>query len=72
MKYYKAINDKYMTFEDRLKGWAFVKDELLTERELKAYCERNKCNFDKLVESNFTTVEISARRTHTLFGCRFA
>ena len=35
MKYYKALNDKDMIFPDRTKGLAFVRNELLTETELK-------------------------------------
>lgn len=72
MKYYKAINDKYMIFPNRTKGLAFVKNELLTETELKNQCERNKWNFDKIVEHNFSVVEISKRAIYWLFGCRFA
>lgn len=72
MKYYKAINDKDMIFADRTKGLAFVKNELLTETELKKKCERNKWNFDKIVEHNFSTVEISKRKIYWFFGCRFA
>lgn len=72
MKYYKAINDKDMIFADRTKGLAFVKNELLTETELKKKCERNKWNFDKIVEHNFSVVEISKRDIYWFFGCRFA
>ena len=72
MKYYKSINDKYMIFADRTKALAFVKGELFTEKELKKKCERNKWNFDKIVERNFSTVEISKRQIYYFFGCRFA
>ena len=72
MKYYKVINDKVMFLADRTKALVFVKDELLTEKELLSYCERNKWNFDKLVNDNFTTVEISKRQIYYFFGCRFA
>lgn len=72
MKYYKAINDKDMIFADRTKALAFTRDELFTEKELTKYCERNKWNFDKIVEHNFSTVEISKRQIYWLFGCRFA
>ena len=72
MKYYKAINDKDMIFSDRTKALAFVKNELFTEKELKRYCSRNNWNFDKIVEYNFSTVEISKRQVYTFFGCRFA
>lgn len=72
MKYYKAINDKDMIFADRTKGLAFVKNELLTETELKKKCERNKWNFDKIVEHNFSVIEISKRDIYWFFGCRFA
>lgn len=72
MKYYKVLDDKDMIFPDRTKALAFVKDELLTERELKWLCERNKWNFDKIVEDTFTTVEIPPRLTYRLFGSRFA
>ena len=63
MKYYKAINDKDMIF---------VKGELFTEKELKRYCDNNNWNFDKIVEHNFLTVEISKRQIYYFFGCRFA
>lgn len=72
MKYYKAINDKDMIFPGRIKALAFVKGVLYTEKELKAYCECNSWNFDKIVEHNFTQVEISERDIYWLFGCRFA
>lgn len=72
MKYYKSINDKDMIFADRTKGLAFVKDELLTETELKKQCERNRWNFEKIVEHNFSAVEISKRQIYWFFGCRFA
>ena len=72
MKYYKSINDKDMIFADRTKRSAFVKDELFTEKELKNYCERNKWNFDKIVEHNFSAVEISKREVYRFFGSRFA
>lgn len=36
------------------------------------YCERNKWNFDKIVEHNFSVIEISKRDTYWFFGCRFA
>lgn len=67
MKYYKD-----MIFPDSTKGLAFVKNELLTETELKKKCERNKWNFDKIVEHNFSVVEISKRDIYWFFGCRFA
>lgn len=72
MKYYKALNDKDMIFADRTKGLAFVHNELFTETELKKQCERNRWNFDKIVEHNFSTVEISKRQVYWFFGCRFA
>lgn len=72
MKYYKSLNDKDMIFADRTKGLAFVKNELFTEKELMNYCERNRWNFDKIVEHNFSVVEISERDIHRFFGCRFA
>ena len=72
MKYYKALNDKDMIFPDRTKGLAFVRNELLTETELKKQCERNRWNFDKIVAHNFSTVEISKQQVYWLFGCRFA
>lgn len=72
MKYYKALDYKDMIFADRRKGLAFTKDELFTENELKAYCERNRWNFNKIVEQNFTTVEISPCQIYSFFGCRFA
>lgn len=61
-----------MIFADRTKGLAFVKNELLTETELKKKCERNKWNFDKIVEHNFSVVEISKRKIYWFFGCRFS
>lgn len=72
MKYYKAINDKDMIFADGIKSSAFVKDELFTEKELTKYCERNKWDFDKIVEHNFSVVEISKRDIYWFFGSRFA
>ena len=72
MEYYKAINDKNMIFADRTKALAFVKGELFTEKELKRYCDKNKWNLDKIVERNFSTVEISKRQIYYFFGCRFA
>ena len=72
MKYYKSINDKDMIFADRTKAPAFIKGELFTEKELKRYCSRNNWNFDKIVEYNFSTVEISKRQIYYCFGCRFA
>lgn len=72
MKYYKAINDKDMIFADRTKPLAFTSGELFTEKELTKYCERNKWNFDKVVEHNFSVVEISKRNIYWFFGCRFA
>lgn len=72
MKYYKALNDKDMIFPDRTKGLAFVRNELLTETELKKQCERNRWNFDKIAAHNFSTVEISKRQVYWFFGCRFA
>lgn len=72
MKYYKAINDKDMIFPNRIKALAFVQNELFTEKELKKKCEHNKWNFDKIVEHNFSTVEISKRQIYYAFGCRFA
>ena len=72
MKYYKAINDKDMIFADRTKAPAFVQNELFTEKELKRYCDKNMWNFDKIVEHNFSTVEISRQQVYRFFGCRFA
>lgn len=72
MKYYKTINDKDMIFVDRTKALAFVKGELFTENELKRYCDKNNWNFDKIVENNFSTVEVSKRQIYYFFGCRFA
>ena len=72
MKYYKALNDKDMIFANRTKGLAFVRNELLTETELKKQCERNRWNFDKIVAHNFSTVEISKQQVYWFFGCRFA
>lgn len=72
MKYYKAINDKVMFMENRTKAFVFVQNELLTEKELKRYCEQYKWNFDKIVKNNFSTVEISRQRVYWFFGCRFA
>ena len=72
MKYYKAINDKDMIFANRTKALAFVKGELFTEKELKKRCKRNKWNFDKIVENNFSLVEISKHNVYWLFGCRFS
>ena len=72
MIYYKVINDKDMIFPDRIKGFAFVKGELFTEKELREYCGRNKWNFDKIVENNFSEIEISKRKVYHFFGCRFA
>ena len=72
MKYYKAINDKDMIFADRTKALAFVQNELLTEKELKKQCEREGWNFDKIVEDNFSVVEIPKRDIYWFFGCRFA
>ena len=72
MKYYKALNDKDMIFANRTKGLAFVRNELLTETELKKQCERNRWNFDKIVAHNFSTVEISKQQIYWFFGCRFA
>lgn len=72
MKYYKALHDKFMIFADKTNGLAFVHGELLTEVELKKKCERNKWNFDKIVENNFSEIEISKRDVYHLFGCRFA
>ena len=72
MKYYKALNDKDMIFADKTKAPAFVKGELFTEKELKRYCDKNKWNFDKIVEHNFLTVEISRQQVYRIFGCRFA
>lgn len=72
MKYYKALNDKDMIFADRTKNIAFTQGELFTEKELQAYCERNKWNFDKIVEHNFSAVEISKRKVYRFFGSRFA
>lgn len=71
MLYYMSLNDKDMIFPDRIKGLAFVKGELYTEKELMKYCERNKWNFDKIVENNFSKIEISKRLVYHLFGCRF-
>lgn len=71
MKYYKVRNDKGMIFADRTKPLAFVKGELFTEKELKRYCDKNKWNFDKIVERYFSTVEISKRQIYHCFGCRF-
>ena len=72
MKYYRALNDKDMIFADRIKALAFVKGELFTEKELKRYCDKNNWNFDKIVEHNFSTVEISWQQVYWFFGCRFA
>lgn len=72
MKYYKALDDKDMIFRDRTKSQAFIKDELFTEKELKKQCERNRWNFDKIVEHNFSVLEISKRDIYWFFGCRFA
>lgn len=72
MKYYKALSDKDMIFLNRGKGLAFVRNELLTETELKKQCGRNRWNFDKIVEHNFSVVEISKRDIYWLFGYRFA
>lgn len=72
MIYYKSLNDKDMIFRDRTKACAFCKGELFTEKELKAYCGRNRWNFDKIVEHNFSMVEISKRQVYWFFGCRFA
>ena len=72
MKYYKVINDNVMIFADRTKALVFVQNELFTEKELKKQCKRNKWNFDKIIEHNFSTVEISKRQTYYFFCCRFA
>ena len=72
MKYYKAINGKDMIFTNGTKAPGFVKGELFTEKELKRYCDKNNWNFDKIVEHNFSTVEISKRQIYYFFGCRFA
>ena len=72
MKYYKAINGKDMIFTNGIKASAFVKGELFTEKELKRYCDKNNWNFDKIVENNFSTVEVSKRQIYYFFGCRFA
>lgn len=72
MKYYKALNDKVMILPYRTKGPFFAKDELLTETELKKLCERYRWNFDKIVENNFSVVEISKREVYWFFGYRFA
>ena len=72
MKYFKALDDKDMIFADRTKAPAFVKGELFTEKELKRYCDKNKWNFDKIVEHNFSAVEISKRQIYYFSGCRFA
>lgn len=72
MKYYKAIDDKDMIFADSTKGLAFVKDELFTEKELKVYCERNRWNFNIIVEHYFTPVVISSKQVCRFFGSRFA
>lgn len=72
MKYYKALNEKVMIFPGRTKELAFAKGELFTEKELMNYCERNKWNFDKIVEHNFSVIEISKRDVYWLFGLRFS
>lgn len=72
MKFYKALNDKDMIFSDGTKGVAFVRNELLTESELKNQCACNRWNFDKMVELNFSEVEISKRDIYWFFGSRFA
>lgn len=61
-----------MIFPDRTKTLAFVKGELYTEKELMNYCERNKWNFDKIVEHNFSAVEIPKSQIYWFFGSRFA
>ena len=72
MKYYKSLNDKVMIFLDGTKELAFIKNELLTKLELKRYCKRNKWNFDKIVELNFSVVEVSKRQVYRFMGYRFA
>ena len=72
MKYYKALHDKVMIFSDRTNPLVFIHGELFTEKELLSYCKRNKWNFDKIVEHNFTPIEISKRDIYWSFGSRFA
>ena len=72
MKYYKALNDRCMILPNRSKRLFFLKDELLTEKELLKYCKRYAWDFNKIVENNFSTVEISKRQIYYFFGCRFA
>lgn len=62
MKYYKSLNDRCMILPNRSKRLLFVKEELLTEKELLRYCKRYVWDFNK----------ISKRQIYYFFGCRFA
>lgn len=74
MKYYKAIDyiDKVFPKGKGLALVKFVKNELFTEKELKRYCDRFGLNFERVCAYCFVMCEISKKKTHWLFGCRFA
>lgn len=61
MKFYKVVVDEK---HDYFTSYTTVINELLTERE------RNK-KFPHLYEDCFQVVEVSKKRTHWCFGCRF-
>ena len=61
MKFYKVVvPDKH----DYFTGYTTVKNELLTEKE------RNK-KFRYLYDDCFQVVDVSKKKTHWCFGCRF-
>lgn len=63
MKYYKVQKEKnYWDRNGKYLGVA-VKDELITEREMK------KQNFP--FTDNFIPIEIKKTKTYWFFGCRF-
>lgn len=73
MLYYKSKFDKRVITPKRtIVSPAFVANELYTEKELRRYCARLECDFDKIVVWNFEKVCISKQKIYWLFGCRFA
>ena len=60
MLYYRAKAEKH----DYFTGYTTILGELLTQRE-------RYTKFRYLSDDIFDTVEVSRKRTFTMFGCRF-
>lgn len=72
MLYYKSKFDKRVITPKRtIVSPAFVANELYTEKELRRYCKRLGLNFESVCAACFVKREISKKKIHWFFGCRF-